>query len=173
MPDVPCYNYHGERRKPYSIELDMRLKMIFTGPGKYLLLMTSWIFVFFVICLCSYPVIRFLTSYLAFFIPLALTLIFSLFLNLADSTFAFWKRIKSWGKLGILLGSYTSVVITSLIITLVLSDHGMIDYFDGDPEGSFGMLYIPSIIFYTISGTVLVIARRRRRRKNESEQIPS
>jgi len=62
-----------------------------------------------------------------------------------------------WGKFAALMGSYSSTIIAILIISLILSSHGMISYFGGDPEGSFGMLYIPSIVFYGVVGMVLII----------------
>ena len=119
--------------------------------------MIWWIFVFFAICLFSYPITRYLTSYIPFFVAFAVTPMFSLFLNLADSAFTFWRRIGYWGKFATLMGSYALTIIAIVIITLVLSSHGMIGYFGGDPEGSFGMLYIPSIVFYGVVGTVLMI----------------
>ena len=134
----------------------MRIQQILIGPGKYLLLMTWWIFVFFAICLFSYPVTRYLTSYIPFFVAFAVTLMFSLLLNLVDGTFTFYRKMDSWGKFATLMISYASTVIVSLIITMVLSSHGMIDYFGGDPEGSFGMLYIPSIVFYGVVGMVVI-----------------
>ncbi len=137
--------------------LDMRIREIFTGPGKYLLLMTCWIFVFFVICVFSCPVTRYLTSYIPFFVAFSLSLIFSLLLNLAEGVFAFWRRMGYWGKFAILMGFYSSNIIAILIISLILSSHGVISYFGGDPEGSFGMLYIPSIFFYGVVGTVLML----------------
>jgi len=62
----------------------------------------------------------------------------------------------SWGKLATLMISYASTIIVSLIVTIVLSSYGMIDYFGGDPEGSFEMLYIPSIVFYGGVGMVVI-----------------
>ena len=135
----------------------MKIHSIFSGPGKYLLLMTWWIFVFFAICLFSYPVAGYLTSYIPFWVAFALTLIFSLFLNLADGAFTFWRRVGYWGKFATLMGSYSSTIIAILIISLILSSHGTISYFGGDPAGSFGMLYIPSIVFYGVIGMVLII----------------
>ncbi len=130
---------------------------VFTGPGKFLLLMTWWIFVFFIFCLFSYPVPHYLTSYIPFFVAFGFTLMFSLFLNVADGALDFWERMGYWGKFATLMGFYSSTILSILIVSVILSSHGMISYFGGDPEGSFGMLYLPSIVFYGAVGMVLII----------------
>jgi hypothetical protein len=146
-----------KRAADFGVRLDMKIQQIFSGPGKYLLLMTWWVFVFFAICLFSYPVTLYLTSYIPFFVAFALTLIFSLFLNLADGAFTFWRRMGYFGKFATLMGFYSSTVIAILVTCLILSSDGIISYFDGDRVGDFGWLYIPSIFFYGFAGIVLLI----------------
>ena len=155
-----------------GVRLDMKIHEIFTGPGKYLLLMTWWVFVFLAICLFSYPVTRYLTSYIPFLVAFALTLIFSLFLNLAEGAFTFWRRMDYLGKFATLMGFYSSTVIAILIICLILSSDGLISYFDGDRVGSFGWLYIPPIFFYGFAGMVLTIGlvAKKERKKRLSQK---
>ena len=157
-----------------SVRLDMKIQQIFSGPGKYLPLMTWWVFVFFAICLFSYPLTRYLTSYIPFFVAFALILLFSLFLNLAEGAFAFWRRMGLLGKFATLLGFYSSTVIAILITCLILSSDGIISYFDGDRVGDFGWLYIPSIFFYGTAGMVLifVLVAIEERKKRLSQRTP-
>ena len=125
------------------------------GPGKYLLAMIWWILVFFFLRLYSYPFRDYLSSYLVFFIPLAFTVAVGFILNLFESKFRFWSTRSHWGRCFIITSAYTGAIGASLIITIVLDSRNLVAYFGGDPEGSFGVLYVPSIVFYWIAGAVV------------------
>ena len=128
------------------------------GPGTYLVLMTWWVFVFFVVSLRSYPIAHHLSSYLPFFIAFAVSIAFGLTLNLTNARWSFWLRLPLWAKILTLIAGYAANVVVILIITVTLDSYRLIDYFGGDPEGSFGMLYIPSAAAYSLLAALAIVA---------------
>lgn len=48
-----------------------------------------------------------------------------------------------------------------MVVTLTLDYFRLVRYFGGDAAGSFGMLYIPSVMFYLLLGLILGIWRGR------------
>lgn len=118
------------------------------------MLMMWWVIPFFVTAFLSYPFRSYLSSYLHFLIAFGVPSIFALILNAVEAKYRFWKDTGHWGRLGWLTGSYAVVILIVLIITLTLDSYGLIGYFGGDPEGSFGMLYLPSFVFYLLVGAI-------------------
>jgi len=127
------------------------------GPGLYLILMTWWIVVFFVIALFSYPVTSYLSSYLPFFIAFVVILASGIVLNIMETKFFFWRDMGHWGRFLMLTGSYAVAIIVILVITMILDSYRLVGYFRGDPEGSFGMLYVSSVIFYLLAGVIVSV----------------
>ena len=67
----------------------------------------------------------------------------------------FWSHRRLWGRFVILATAYTVVIGASLVFTCVLDSYRLVAYFGGDAEGSFGLLYFPSIVFYWLVGAVV------------------
>lgn len=138
----------------------MELKRIYNGPGKYLIFMMWWAFIAIIPRLFAYDLTYYFSSYLPLIIPITVTLIVSLSINLLDSIYLLWNQWGIWKKYLILMGAYALINIVSLIIISILSTYRMLDYFGGDPEGSIGMLYLPSIFFYGIVGAIILIINK-------------
>ncbi len=51
---------------------------------------------------------------------------------------------------------YSINMIAILVIALSLSHFRLLEYFGGDPEGSIGMLFIPTIVGYFLLGFAYV-----------------
>jgi hypothetical protein len=137
---------------------------MFGKSGKYLLLMTYWwILPFLVISLSGYSLVGHLRSYYPFFIALIITALLSLLCGRVEGKTGYWNRAGYWKKYFVLNGLYILNIFLILSVTLTLHSFGLIGYFGGDPEGSFGMLYIPSIIFYLLGGIILGAWKRFRR----------
>jgi hypothetical protein len=138
-----------------NIQPAQGLMEVLKRPGLYLILMAWWIAVFFIIALFSYPVKSYLSSYVPFFVAFVVILASGIALNIIETKFLFWRDMGHWGRFLILTGSYAFAILVILVITLTLDSYRLIGYFRGDPEGSFGMLYVPSVIFYFLAGTIL------------------
>jgi len=140
-------------------------------PGICLMLMGWWIVPFFILALASFPLHHHVSSYIPFFLAFAVLAASGAALNVLDGRVGFWERMRKWGRFLVIASSYTATIVVILIVTVVLDDFGLIAYFGGDATGSFGMLYIPSIIFYIIGGamlTAILAGLDMIRRKNRS-----
>ena len=124
------------------------------NPGACLVLMSWWIVPFFVIALFSYPLRAYVSSYVPFLVALVVISSSGILMNVLETKFRFWSWLGHWSKCLILIGSYALAILVILILTLTLDSYGLVGYFDGDAEGSFGMLYIPSAIFYLMAGAI-------------------
>ena len=136
-------------------------------PGYFLMLMAWWIVPFFAIHLVSYPVHRFLPSFLPFFVAFVVIAAAGSIVTMVENKTGFWERSGRWKRYGILTSSYAAAVVVILLATVGLDYWGFVGYFGGDAAGSFGMLYIPSAIFYVIGGAVLCGALSMRDRRRE------
>ena len=125
------------------------------GPGKYLVMMIWWILVFFFVQLYSDPLWSYVSSYLVYFIAFAFTLGGAILLNLLESRLRLWSRRRRWGKLIIIATAYTVAIGASFVLTIVLDSYDVVADLGGDAGGSFGLLYLPSIVFYLIAGAVV------------------
>ena len=139
----------------------------FRNPGIYLAIMGWWIMPFFGSSLARYPVTAYFSSYVPFllvFFSIAVSGIILWRMNIKNG---FWNRSGHWRRFSILWGTYALSISVALAITLILDSYNMIAYFGGCAAGSFGMLYIPSIVLYFIFGillsTMLTVAKRRNR----------
>lgn len=128
--------------------------------GLYVMLMTLWWTApFFCIFLFDYPLSQYLKSYVPFFILLASTVAVSLVLNIADRKFNYWNRFGYWRKYLLLCSTYAVNMGIILAIVITLDSYRLIQYFGGDPEGSIGMFFIPSVIAYFVLGLMLGVIR--------------
>lgn len=125
------------------------------NPVFYFILMSWWIILFFIFALLSYPVGKYFSSYLPFFISFAVIAVYAFFLSFLNSKFNFWERYGHWKRFFVLIGTYSITIISILIIVVTLDSNGLIQYFGGDAGGSFGLLFLPSIILYFILGVLV------------------
>lgn len=133
------------------------------SSGKYLIIMTYWWIVpFFIIGLISFPLRQYIDSYYPFFIAFIITIIIGFICGALEGRYDYWHRSGYWKKYFIINGIYLLNIIFILIITLILDCFHFIKYFGGDAAGSFGMLYIPSVIFYLLFGLIVGWLRRLR-----------
>jgi len=135
------------------------------NPAFYLILMTCWIVPFFFVYLFSYPVWNYFSSYLPFFISFIVVAVYAYFLSFLNLKFSFWERYGHWKRFFVLIAAYAVTIISILTIIVILDDKGLIKYFGGDAGGSFGLLFVPSIIFYFIFGilfsTIITVMRKK------------
>lgn len=144
----------------------MRQRLI---PAVALLLMAWWIDVFFILMLPFHSMGQYFSSYIPFFLAFAVFSFFAFVLMMAEWFFGIWSRSGHWVRAGVLVGTYTAAILITMTLEIDLFGEGYVDYFGGDPEGSFGMLYIPSIAFYVLLalGVCATIALVRRLSERE------
>jgi len=129
-------------------------------PGRYLMIMTYWwVMPFLLAALCRFPPGRQAASYYAFVPALAIPALLSVICNRLENRYGYWGRSGFWKKYLWLNAWYALNVGLILAVTLTLDHFSLIQYFGGDPEGSFGMLHLPSVMMYLASGFILGLAR--------------
>ena len=133
-------------------------------PGRYLLIMTFWwIAPFLILALSRFSPARWPRSYVPFLVAVAVTLLLSALCGRLENRRGYWRR-SGFGKRYFLLnGWYALNVGLILAVTLILDHFHLVGYFNGDPEGSFGMLYLPSVLLYLALGFILGVARQVRK----------
>lgn len=131
---------------------------LLNGPGVHLVLMTWWIFAIFIAHLFWSP-LGTPPSHLSFSAPysiaFAVTIAFAIALNLTNIQWSFWPGLPGWKKILVLVVAYAATIIVILIVTVTLDSYHVIDL--GCPAGSFGMLYIPSIVAYFMLGALAML----------------
>jgi hypothetical protein len=126
--------------------------------GKYLLIMTCWwILPFMAINLSEYSLLENLSSYFTYFIPFIVTGIFSLLSGQVEAQTGWWSRAGFWKKYLVINGLYIVNISLIIMVTITLHDRGLLRYFGGDPEGSFGMIYPWTVPLYLLAGLILGI----------------
>jgi len=133
--------------------------------GIALICMTLWwVMPFFVIDLVAHPIHSHFSSHLLYIIVILISVISAYLLSVSDAKKGLWGRSAYWGKYLLLCGTYAAQMIVILIVVLSLDEYRLIGYFGRDPESSVGMLFVPSILVYTllgaIVGAVLMVAKR-------------
>ena len=133
-------------------------------PGRYLLIMTFWwIAPFLLLALSRFSPALYPLSYVPFLVAIAVTLLLSALCGWLENRHGYWRR-SGFGKKYFLLNAWYALnVALILALTLTLDNFHLVGYFGGDPEGSFGMLYLPSVLIYLALGFILVVARRVRK----------
>jgi hypothetical protein len=133
-------------------------------PGRYLLLMTFWwIAPFLVVGLADFSPEHWPLSYVPFLVALAVTLPLCALCNRLERRQGALRRSGFWTRYFLLNAWYTLNMVLILTITLTLDNYRLVRYFGGDAGGSFGMIYIPSILFYLVGGLVLGLVRQVRK----------
>jgi hypothetical protein len=146
------------------------VKTVLENPGLCLALMSWWIIPFLAASVLTHPISEYPRSYLLFLIALGGIVSFAGALNVINLRWQVWGKMGHWGKFLILSGCYTLSVAAILAVTLVLDSYGALDYFGGDAEGSFGMLFIPSVLGYFVLGGIacaVLSAHRTLRKKGK------
>ena len=140
------------------------MKTIFENPGLCLGLMAWWIIPFLAAAVLTHPISEFPRSYSVFLIALGGIASFAGALNVINLRRQIWERTGHWGRVLILIGCYALYVVATLAVTLVFDSYGALDYFGGDAEGSFSMLFIPSVLVYFVLGVIAcaVLSARRK-----------
>jgi|WetSurMetagenome_2_1015567.scaffolds.fasta_scaffold767032_1 hypothetical protein len=133
-------------------------------PGRYLLIMTFWwIAPFLLVALSRFSPARWPRSYVPFLMAVTVTLLLSALCGWLENRQGSWRRSGFGKKYFLLIAWYALNVALILALTLSLDHFHLVGYFGGDPEGSFGMLYLPSVLVYLVLGFILVVARRVRK----------
>jgi len=130
-------------------------------PGRYLIIMTYWwVLPFLVINLLRFPLEGHLASYGPLVIALGFPALLGLISNRLEKRYGCWRRAAFWKKYFLVNGLYALNVGLILAVVLALDYYRLVGFFGGDPEGSFGMLFLPSVIGYLCLGLVLGLARK-------------
>ncbi len=128
-------------------------------PGYWLMILTCWWpLLFFLVAIGKYPLIEYLSSYYLYFIIFGVSIITGLLINLVEKRFSFWNRIGHWRKYLIVCIAYTLNMAVIFTVAGFLQSKNILDFFGGDPEGSIGMLFMPSIFVYFILGAIFGLA---------------
>ncbi len=126
-------------------------------PSIYLLVMTLWWSIpFFIMSLLHYPLVPYLSSYLLYFSIFGATITLIIFINVQKFPAVYWESSSRTRKYFFMCILYSINMIAILVIALSLSHFRLLEYFGGDPEGSIGMLFIPTIVGYFLLGFAYV-----------------
>jgi hypothetical protein len=133
-------------------------------PGRYLLIMTFWwIAPFLLLSLARFSPANWPLSYVPFLVAIAVTLLLSTLCGWLENRHGYWRRSGFGKKYFLLIAWYALNVVLILALTITLDNFHLVGYFGGDPEGSFGMLYLTSVLIYLVLGFILVVARQVRK----------
>ena len=116
-----------------------------------------WVIPFFVRDLLAYSFIPYFTSHLLYLVTIAISIVCAITLGFIDGKKDLWNRYEFWGKYLIVIGAYAAQIILIFFVIIFLGSNRLLKYYGGDPEGSVGMLFFPSIVFYLVIGGVLGI----------------
>jgi hypothetical protein len=145
-------------------------------PGACLILLWWWVAPFLVVDLVKHAEFRHISGFWPYVATVIVVCLCAAALQAAERRAHFWSRSGRWSRFIILIGCYAVSVIAVLTVILILYNYGVPIHFNGDPEGSFGMLLIPSIVGYATLGVVvntglsIRAALRRRERTNSAEK---
>jgi len=130
-------------------------------PGRYLLIMTFWWMApFLLVALARFSPVHWPLSYVPFLVALVVTGFLSALCNRLETRFGAWRRSGFWTRYFLLNAWYAFNMVLILAITLTLDSFRLVGYFGGDPESSFGMLYLPSALLYLVEGLILGLVRQ-------------
>ena len=133
-------------------------------PGPYLRIRTFWwIAPFLILALSRFSPARWPLSYVPFLVAIAVTLLLSALCGWLEKRHGYWRRSGFAKRYFLLNGWYVLNVALILAVTLTLDHFHLVGYFNRSPEGSFGMLYLPSVLLYLALGLILGVARQVRK----------
>jgi hypothetical protein len=124
-------------------------------PAIYMMLMTLWWAVpAFLIQLQHYQFNKYPSSYIIYYVIFGVTLVFGALL-IIDKKAQKWEELSIRQKFFWLCSRYGINIGLMLLLVGVLSHFHLIDYFESDPEGSIGMLFVPSALAYFLPGLLV------------------
>lgn len=122
-------------------------------PGLYVAAMTLiWVGPFFALNLYQYPLDEYANSYRLYYLVFSSTLLISIATIAANHFIKVWEMPGYWRKFLFVWGAYAANIVLILVVYFGCAAPGTWEYFGGCPAGSFGMLFIPSVITYLIGG---------------------
>jgi hypothetical protein len=124
-------------------------------PAICVMLMTLWWAVpAFFIQLQNYQFNKYLSSYIIYYVIFGITLVYGVLLT-KDKKAQKWKELSIRQKFFWLCSRYAINIALMLLCVGVLSHFHLLDYFGSDPEGSIGMLFVPSALAYFLPGLLV------------------
>jgi len=124
-------------------------------PGVLLLAMMSWIAPFLALDLFSHSVMADAASFVPYWVVGGFAVTGILLLEFLEHRLRIWSQRGLWGKFVVAMSAYSVVIGASLTVTVLLDAFGYVAYFGGDAGGSFGLLYVPSVILFWVVGGVI------------------
>ena len=122
-----------------------------------------WVVPIFILHLINYSPDEYIKSYILFFIVFASTFFTSSIFYFLEKKYHSWENLGYWNKYLIINGAYCVNILLILIIYVIFSSYMLIEYFGSCPAGSFGMLLVPSVLFYLFVGIILGLFRNLRK----------
>ena len=119
-----------------------------------------WMAPFLVVALANFSPGHWPRSYVPFMVAIAVTLLLSALCNWLERRQGSWRRSGFWTRYFLLNGWYALNMVLILGVTLTLDSFRLMRYIGGDAEGSFGMLYLPSVLLYLVLGLILGLVRQ-------------
>jgi len=111
-----------------------------------------WVVPLFVVNIMTHPSLLHMQSHMVYIVIIFLSASAAFTLIAISAATNIWAYATNWGRYHILCTVYTIQMIFTLLIVLALNACRMIGYYGGDPEGSVGMLFIPSTLLYFVLG---------------------
>jgi hypothetical protein len=132
----------------YSIAMKKLLPSIYV-----ISLFMAWVFPGFLIDYLRHPSFgKYYTSFIAYYIAFASAFLVGFVLFVLNNSILQWEKYKILIKYLIVITAYTAVCVVFLFSYGCIDKMFHLDYFGGDPEGSWFMLTCPSVVFYAFLG---------------------
>ncbi len=136
------------------------------NPGIYLLIMIWWIFVSFIGTIVRHSIFDYLSSFIPYFLAFFIFGLSAILLGVYEIKNYFWDKCGYWKKYFIIIGLYAAATIICVSVTVILDDYRLVQYFEGDAAGSFGMGYFGFLSLYLIVGVVIGVVSSLYNRKS-------
>ncbi len=127
------------------------------NPSFYFMLMWGWFIALFVIHLLIYPIPAYFSSYIRYFGASVIIGIFMLILGFINAKTNFWKCLRLWGKVFVLIISYIISVLFVVLNSILMDTYMSAQFFDRANDSDFEMLCLPSVLFYFIISILFMV----------------
>ncbi len=107
-----------------------------------------------VIQLQHYQFNKYTSSYIIYYVIFGITLVYGALLT-KDKKAQTWEELSIRQKFFWLCSRYAINIALMLLCVAGLSHFHLLDYFGSDPEGSIGMLFVPSALAYFLPGLLV------------------
>jgi hypothetical protein len=131
-------------------------------PGLHLMGMASWVVLTFIasVVVCGPLWGAYWNSFVEYYVVFAVFLSAAALMTFLEWTLEIWARHGFLVRWLYLLGFYAAGFPAILKLSSFLDSCGIkIEYFGSDPEGSFMMLYLPTLVLYSVVGFVFWVLR--------------